>query len=163
MWFTSWMLYHYSSWNQTHCYSRCSNPHSSFCLVIEWLPTHLKAWYVALNEFTESQLMGYLVYFPLSSPSDAQPYGDAFFRSFSPWRRTMEIPKKGWRLDHGDLKQRNEDINERDQPHRKDSQDREDSLEFRNQNLPSLLRLLNLGTRFLVVEENCDTRIIKLQ
>ena len=86
--------------------------------------------YIALNEFTEIQLVGYRVYFPLSSPSDAQPYGDAFFRSFSPWRRTMEIPKKGWRLDHGDLKQRNEDINERDQPLRKGSQDREDSLGF---------------------------------
>ena len=41
-------------------------------------------------------------------------------------------------------------------------QDREDSLEFRNQNFP-LTPLLNHGTRFLVVEENCDARIIKLQ
>ena len=44
----------------------------------------------------------------------------------------MEFPKKGWRLDHGDLKQRNEDINERDQPLRKGNQDQEESLEFRN-------------------------------
>ena len=43
--------------------------------------------YIALNEFTEIQLMGYIVYFPLSSPSDAQPCGDAFFWSFSPWSR----------------------------------------------------------------------------
>ena len=43
---------------------------------------------------------------------------------------TMEIPKKGWQIDHGDLKQWNEDINERDQPLRKGSQDREDSLGF---------------------------------
>ena len=42
----------------------------------------------------------------------------------------MEFPKKGWRLDHGDLKQRNEDINERDQPLQKGSQDRQDSLGF---------------------------------
>ena len=55
--------------------------------------------YIALNEFTEIQLVGYLVYFPLSSPSDAQLCGDAFFRSLffslDLVRRTMEIPKKG--------------------------------------------------------------------
>ena len=53
---------------------------------------------IALNEFTEIQLVGYLVYFPLSSQSDAQLCGDAFFRSFSPLgrvRRMMEILKKG--------------------------------------------------------------------
>ena len=75
----------------------------------------------------------------------------------------MEIPKKGWRVDHGDLKQRNEDINERDQPLRKDNQDREDSLGFSLPAPPPLLSCLNLGTRFLVVEENCGARIIKLQ
>ena len=48
----------------------------------------------------------------------------------------MEIPKKGWRLDHGDLEQRNEGVNEREQPLREGSQDREDSLGFRNQPLP---------------------------
>ena len=42
----------------------------------------------------------------------------------------MEFPKKKSRLHHEDLKQRNEDINERDQPLRKGSQDREDSLGF---------------------------------
>ena len=55
--------------------------------------------YIAHNDFTKIQLVGYLVYFPLSSPSDAQVCGDAFFRSlFFPLdlvRRTMEIPKKG--------------------------------------------------------------------
>ena len=75
----------------------------------------------------------------------------------------MEILKKGRRLDHGNLKQRNEDINERDQPLRKGSQDREDSLGFSLQAPSPLTPLLNLGTRFLVVEENCDARIIKLQ
>ena len=44
--------------------------------------------YIALSEFTEIQHVGYLVYFPLSSPSDAQLCGDAFFRSFSPWPRS---------------------------------------------------------------------------
>ena len=75
----------------------------------------------------------------------------------------MEIPKKGWRFDHGDLKQINEDINERDQPLRKGNQDREDPLGFRYQHSPPLLHRLHLGTRFLVVEENCDAQIIKLQ
>ena len=53
--------------------------------------------YIALNKFTEIQLVGYLVYFPLSSPSDAQLCGDAFFGVFplGRVRRTMEIPKKG--------------------------------------------------------------------
>ena len=45
----------------------------------------------------------------------------------------------------------------------KSNQDREDSLEFRNENPSHLLHLLNLGTRFHVEEENCDARIIKLQ
>jgi hypothetical protein len=45
----------------------------------------------------------------------------------------------------------------------KGNQDREDPLEFRNQNFSPLLHRLNLGTRFLVVEENCDTRVINLQ
>ena len=69
--------------------------------------------YIALNEFTEIQLVWYLVYFPLSSSPDAQPCGDAFFRSFplGRVRRTTEIPKKGRRLHHDDRKQRNEDIN----------------------------------------------------
>ena len=44
--------------------------------------------YIALNEFTKIQLVGYLVYFPLSSPSDAQLCGDAFFHSFSPGSRS---------------------------------------------------------------------------
>ena len=54
MWFTSWMLYHCSSWNQTPCYSCGSSPHSSFCLVIEWLPTRLKLWYHRILHSTNS-------------------------------------------------------------------------------------------------------------
>ena len=40
----------------------------------------------------------------------------------------MKTPKEGWPLHHDDLKQKNEYINEKDQPLRKGSQDREDSL-----------------------------------
>ena len=127
------MLYHYSSWNQTPCYSRCSNPHSSFCLVIEWLPTRLKLWYHRILHSMNSlkyNSWGYLVYFPLSSPSDAILVEMRSSRVFplDRVRRTMEIPKEGWQIDHGDLKQRNKDISERGQPLRKGSQDREDSL-----------------------------------
>ena len=88
--------------------------------------------YMALNEFTEIQLVGYLVYYPLSHrqmPSFVEMRSSTAF-PLGRVRRTVEIPKKGWRLDHGDLKQRNEDINERDQPLRKGNQDREDSLGF---------------------------------
>ena len=44
----------------------------------------------------------------------------------------------------------------------KSNYDQEESLEFRNLFFP-LAPLLILGTRFLVVEENCDARIIKIQ
>ena len=94
--------------------------------------------YIALNEFIEIQLVGYLVYFPLSHrqmPSFVEMRSSAVF-PLGRVHRTVEIPKKGWRLDHGDLRQRNVDINKRDQPLRKGSQDREDSLGFRYQHSP---------------------------
>ena len=50
--------------------------------------------YIALNEFTEIQLVGYLVYFPLSSPSDAsfvEMRSSGVF-SLGHVRRTMETP-----------------------------------------------------------------------
>ena len=135
MWFASWMLYHYSSWNQTPCYFRCSNPHSSLCLVIEWLPTRLKLWYHRILHSTNSLkynswgtlCISHWVHRQMPSFVDTRSSG-----VFPLGRvcRTMETPKEGWRLDHGDLKQRNEDINERDQPLSKGSQDREDSLGF---------------------------------
>ena len=122
--------------------------------------------YIAHNEFTEIQLVGYLVYFPLSHrqmPSFVEMRSSGVF-PLGRVRRTMEIPKKGWRLDHGDLKQRNEDINERDQPLWK-GQPRPRRLVrfFATSTCPPLLHRLNLGTRFLIVEENCDARIINLQ
>ena len=69
---------------------------------------------------------------------------------------TMEFPKKGCRLHHDGWKQSNEDVYVMDRPVR------EDPLEFRNLVFP-LTPLLNLGTRFLVVKENCNARKIKLQ
>ena len=45
----------------------------------------------------------------------------------------------------------------------KSNQHEGNQLGFRNQNPSPLLPLLNLGTRFLVVEENCDAWIIRLQ
>ena len=47
-----------------------------------------------------------------------------------------ENSKERITIHHDDLKQRIEDINKRDQPLRKGSQDREDSLGFRYQHFP---------------------------
>ena len=117
-------FYHVSSWYQTPYYSRWSGPNSNFWLGIEWLPTRLKLWYHRLL-FSMHSLKYY------SYGTSCTTFWirrrmhilrrDTFLQSFPPGRvrRTMEIPKKGWRLDHDDLKQRNEDINERDQLLRK--------------------------------------------
>ena len=110
-------------------------PHSSFCLVIEWLPTRLKLWYHRILHSTNS--LKYNSWGTLwishwvhrQMPSFVETRSSGVF-PLGRVRRTMEIPKKGWWLDHGDSKQRNEDINERDQPLRKGIQDREDSLGF---------------------------------
>ena len=75
---------------------------------------------------------------------------------------TMEFLKEGHRLHHDDLKQRNEDINVMDDLFEKSNYDQEESLEFRNQIFPLALPLKS-RTRFLVVEENCNARIIRLQ
>ena len=75
---------------------------------------------------------------------------------------TMKIRKKGCRLHHDDLKQRNEDINVLDRPLREEQARMRRPARFVTKPSP-LTPLLNLGTRFLVVEENCDARIIKLQ
>ena len=124
MWFTSWMLYHYSSWNQTPCYSRCSSPHSSFCLVIEWLPNRLKLWYHRILHSTNSlkyNSWGTLCishWVHRQMPSFVEMRSSGVF-PLGHVHRTIEIPKKGWQIDHGGLKERNEDINKRDQPLRK--------------------------------------------
>ena len=75
---------------------------------------------------------------------------------------TMKIPKKGWRLHHFDLKQKYEGINILDWPLREEQARMRRPAIFVTKPSP-LTPLLNLGTRFLVVEENCDARIIKLQ
>ena len=75
--------------------------------------------YIALNKFVGIQLVGYLMCFPLSSPTDAQLCGDAFFWSFFSfvvfigwwrsrrkddnlimvtWNREMKTSKKGINL-----------------------------------------------------------------
>ena len=125
MWFTSWNLYHYSSWNQTPCYSRCSNPHSSFCLVIEWLPTRLKLWYHRILHSTNSlkyNSWGTLCishWVHRQMPSFVETRSSGVFPLGSV-RRMMETPKRGWRIDHDDLEQRNKDFNVMDQPLREE-------------------------------------------
>ena len=75
---------------------------------------------------------------------------------------TMEFLKKGRRLHHDDLKQGNEDINVLDRPLPEVQARMRRPARFVTKPSP-LTPLLNLGTRFLVVEANCDARIIKLQ
>ena len=62
----------------------------------------------------------------------------------------MKIKKKGWRLHHDALIQRVKDINAVDQPLRREQQEQEDPIEFRDQTFSPLLYLLILGTRILV-------------
>ena len=121
--------------------------------------------YFALDIFLSFSSRDNIRHPPWCSLPDTRPCRGQFFRRYplSFFIRTMEISKKGWRLDHGDLKQRNEDINKRDQLLQKGSQDREDSLGCLLPAPSPVLHRLNLGTRFLVVEENCDARIIRLQ
>ena len=126
-------------------YSCCSEPHSHSVSGNERLPIRLKLLiapsYFSLDVFhlfnSRDTLMIILGippprWFSLITfyPCRAAPF---LFVS------TMEIPKKGWQIDHGDLKQWNEDINESDQPLRKGSQDREDSLGFFSLPTPSPL------------------------
>ena len=75
---------------------------------------------------------------------------------------TMEFLKKGCRLHLNDLKQKNEDINVMDRPLREEQARMRRPAIFVTKPSP-LTPLLNLGTRFPVVEENCDARIFKLQ
>jgi hypothetical protein len=144
-------------------------PHFSFCLGIEWLPTRLKLWHHrilhSMNPLKYNS-WGTSCISPWVHRHDAQLCGDAFFQSFSPYRvrGTMKIPKKRWWLDHDDLKHSNEDINERNQPLQWGQPRPRRPVRISQPELPPpLLHLLNLGTRFLVVEENCDDRVIKLQ
>ena len=85
-----------------------------------------------------------------------------FFPSY-PFVSTVKILKEGRQLHRDALMHRNEDINAMDRPLREEQLRPRNLLEFRNQIPSPLLPLLNHGTRFLVVEEICDARVIKLQ
>ena len=153
-------------WN-TMLYSLFKPPFQLLCShrMIAWPFETLVPSYIALNKFVGIQLVGYLVCFPLSSPTDAQLCGDAFFRSFFPfvvfigwwrsrrkddnlvmvtWSREMNTSMYWIGLIEKSKPEWEEPLN---------------SLP----NFPPLLHRLNLGTRFLVVEENCDARVVTLQ
>src|SRR3954467_13109111 len=82
------------------------------------------------------------------------------FRSY-PFVSTVKILKEGRQLHHDDLKQRNEDINVLDRPLQEEQARMRRRARFVTKPSP-LTPLLNLGTRFLVVEENCATQKIHL-
>ena len=105
-------------------YSRCPENPFTIWLGIEWWPGCLKLLmvptYLALDIVLSFHSRVTFRHHPRCYQPDSQPFRGPFFRSYPlSFICTMKIPKKGWRLDHGDLKQSNEDINERDQPLRK--------------------------------------------
>jgi hypothetical protein len=121
--------------------------------------------YIALNDFTEIQLVGYFVYFPFEFTVSCTNFVERRSSKVSPlvafvgrWRSRRKDDDFIMMPRCNEMKTSTGGINLFDEG----TQDREDPLEFRNQNSP-LLHRLNLGTRFLVVEENCDTRVITLQ
>ena len=80
-----------------------------------------------------------------------------------PFISTVKILKVGRQPHHDGWKQSNEDINVMDRSLREVQPRPRRLVRVRNQIPSPLPPLLNLGTRFLVVEENCDARIIRLQ
>ena len=79
-----------------------------------------------------------------------------------PFVSTMEPRRKDDKFHHDDLKQRNEDINVLDRPLREEQARMRRPARFVTKPSP-LTPLLHLGTRFLVVEEICNTPRIMLQ
>ena len=149
-------------------YSRCSRPLSHFVSSIERLPARSKLPmippYFALDIFisfnsrvTSATFLDIIV--QIVNLAEVCSPGMATLYSFV---STMGFLKKGRRLHHDDLKQRNEDINVLDRPLREEQARMRRPARFVTKPSP-FHYLLNLGTRFLVVEENCDARIIKLQ
>ena len=119
-----------------HTYSRCFEPLPRPVTGIERLPARSKLPmippYFALDIFLSlnSRVTSAIFLDVIDQIVDLAEVCPPGFPTLYSFVSTMEFPKKGCRLHHDDLEQRNEDINERDQPLRKDNQDREDSLGF---------------------------------
>jgi hypothetical protein len=158
----------FSSWNQTLCYSRCSSSHFSFCLGIEWLPTRLNFWYRRILRSTISlkyNLWGTSC-IPIEFTVGCTDFVEirssrvfpliAFVGRWRSRRKDDDLITMNWSWE---MKTSTGGINLFDEGQSRPSKpDRISQPE-----LFPLRHRLNLGTRFLVVEENCDTRVITLQ
>ena len=77
--------------------------------------------YFALDIFLSFNSRVTFRHLPRCYQLDSQPFRGLLFRSYPlSFVSTMEFPKKGCRLHHDDLKQRNEDINVMDRPLREE-------------------------------------------
>ena len=108
---------------QTQYYSRCSAPLSHFISGNERLPARSKLPmippYFALDIFLSFNSRVTFRHLPRCYRPDSQPCRGPFswnIPTLYSFVSTMEFPKKGCRLHHDDLKQRNEDINVMDRP-----------------------------------------------
>ena len=149
-------------------YSRCSEPLSHSASGNERLPIRLKlliaSSYFALDIFVSfnSRVTSATFLDVIDQIVNLVEVRSPRMPTLYSFVSTMEFRKKGRRLHLDDLKQRNEDINVLDRPLREEQARMRRTARFVTK-LPPLTPLLNLGTRFLIVEENCDARIIKLQ
>ena len=146
-----------------HTYSRCSEPLSCLDQDIKRLTNRLKLLTVpfrsALDVFHFTNLRDTHVIIHGITSDD---YPLAFYRCrAAPFMfvSTMEILKKWWWLHHDDLKQRNEDNIESYRPLWEERPRMKRSVRITCPQLSPLLPLLNLGKRFLIVEEICNTPV----
>ena len=155
-------------WYQTrYLFSLLWTPFT-LCSGIERLPTRSKhlmvLTYSALDIVLSFHSRVTFRHHPRCYQPDSRPFRGPFFRRYPlSFIRTMKTPKEGWRLHHDDLKQRTKGMNMMERPLREEQPRPRRSVRISQPQISPLHHLLNLGTRFLVVEENCDARIIKLQ
>ena len=120
--------------------------------------------YFALDIFLSFDSRVTFRHLPRYCRPDRQPCRGPFSQSAHPlfFRKYDGVPEERTPTSSWWPKQRNEDINVLDQPLPEVQARMRRPARFVTKPSP-LTPLLNLGTRFLVVEENCDARIIKLQ
>ena len=120
--------------------------------------------YFALDIFLSFDSRVTFRHLPRCCRPDRQPCRGPFSQNAHPlfFRKYDGVPEERTPTSSWWPKQRNEDINVLDQPLPEVQARMRRPARFVTKPSP-LTPLLNLGTRFLVVEENCDARIIKLQ
>ncbi len=114
--------------------------------------------------FLKFNFESYFRHLPRCYQPDSWPCRGLFFRNTHPLfsHKYDGVPEERTPTSSWWPKQRNEDINVLDQPLREEQARMRRPARFVTKPSP-FHYLLNLGTRFLVEEENCDARVIKLQ